>query len=99
MGRWILIAMSTLLLSVTGAETLVGAFADATQCSDDASCPPFSDDCNDCAQCMHPRALTAVSIAVALSLSPRSSDPAPLGGPSRAPRDVPAREILTVPRA
>lgn len=100
MSRWLVIALTALLVSVSGIETLEAAFvAESHECEDDDdSCPPFSDDCGDCARCLH---LNAVPTAVAaLNWAPfPDSVIVPRITSIATPPDAPTNEILTVPRA
>lgn len=100
MSRWLVIVLTALLVSVSGIETLEAAFVvESHQCEDDDDdCPPFSDDCGDCARCLH---LNAVPTPMAvLSWVPFPDNiVVPVIPNLTTPPSAPAHEILTVPRA
>jgi hypothetical protein len=96
----LLVAMSVALLGTTAIETLARVLDPVTECGgNDDPCPPFSDDCHDCASCVHFAALPAVYAGPMLTIAPPvlRAAPSPLERPR--PNEAPAREILTVPRA
>lgn len=102
MRTWIVVGLSVLVLATSAVETLQTAFdPELGACADDDDdrCPPFSDDCGDCGQCVHWNALPPVVAVVLPVRSPVASDGAPAIGCGRMPSDAPPDEILTVPRA
>ncbi len=98
MRQWLLIVMASALLASMTLSTLVVALDPTANCGDEDGCPPFSDDCGDCARCLH---LSVVPTVVAVMMPSRVARDVlvPVASPSRRPIAPPSREILTVPRA
>jgi len=90
--------MASAALASMTLSTIVTAFDPVADCSDDDGCPPFSDDCGDCAQCFHVSAMPT-SIGVALAGRFARDVAAPTPTLTRTPIAPPTGEILTVPRA
>lgn len=101
MRLWLIVAVSVLVLGTSALETIqVAFFQSAGDCGgNEDPCPPFSDDCHDCAQCAHVNALPAAFAGVVLALTPVSCSVVPALGEGHRPDDAPPHEILTVPRA
>ncbi|MFO0681435.1 MAG: hypothetical protein U0234_05260 [Sandaracinus sp.] len=100
MSRWLVIVLTALLVSVSGIETLEAAFVvESHQCEDDDdSCPPFSDDCGDCARCVHVTGVPTTTVVLTWMPFP-DRVATPSVSTSATPPDAPTSEILTVPRA
>ncbi len=98
MRQWLLIVMASALLVSMTLDTVVVALDPRANCDDEDGCPPFSDDCGDCAQCFHVNALPTV-MAVVIPGRVARDVIVPVASLSRRPTAPPSREILTVPRA
>lgn len=96
--HWILVVMASALLASMTLGTVVVALDPTANCDDEDGCPPFSDDCGDCAQCFHVNAVPTV-VAVIVASRVARDVVVPVASPSRRPIAPPSREILTIPRA